>query len=318
MQQILQSLEHLQVRIAVEGVNVVTVSSTDTLTNKTLTSPTLTTPVLGTPSSGTLTNATGLPISGLVASTATALGVGSIELGHATDTTIARVSAGRIAVEGVNVVTVSSTDTLTNKTLTSPTLTTPALGTPASGVLTNATGLPISSGVSGLGTNVATFLATPSSANLRSAVTDETGTGALVFAASPTFTGTVTADDLTLSGDLIVNGTLTTLATTNVSIKDQFITIASGSQSATDGGLVVSKQANGAGFGFGYDTATTRWVLDNDLTVAATGIVADAYVGTVEVSTSAPSAAPVYGGSTSTGHGTMHVKTDTGDIWIYA
>ena len=99
----------------------------ETLTNKTLTSPTLTTPALGTPASGTLTNATGLPISGLVASTSTALGVGSVELGHATDTTISRVSAGVVAVEGVNVVTTSSTDTLTNKTLTSPTITTPTL-----------------------------------------------------------------------------------------------------------------------------------------------------------------------------------------------
>jgi hypothetical protein len=40
--------------------------------------------------------------------------------------------------------------------------------------------------ITGLGTGVATFLATPSSANLISAVTDETGTGALVFATSPT------------------------------------------------------------------------------------------------------------------------------------
>jgi hypothetical protein len=68
----------------------------------------------------------------------------------------------------------------------SPTLVTPALGTPASGTATNLTGLPISTGVSGLGSGVATFLATPSSANLASAVTDETGSGALVFANSPT------------------------------------------------------------------------------------------------------------------------------------
>jgi len=78
---------------------------TETLTNKTLTSPILVTPVLGTPTSATLTNATGLPISGLVNSTSLALGVGSIELGHATDTTISRVSAGVISVEGATVVT---------------------------------------------------------------------------------------------------------------------------------------------------------------------------------------------------------------------
>ena len=128
--------------------------TTDTLTNKTLTSPTLTTPALGTPSSGTLTSCTGLPISGLTASTSAALGVGSIELGHATDTTLARSGAGVVTIEGVNIVTTSSTDTLTNKTLTSPTLTTPALGTPASGVLTNCTGT-----ASGLTAGIATLVA---------------------------------------------------------------------------------------------------------------------------------------------------------------
>ena len=100
--------------------NFVTLTGSETLTNKTLTSPTLTTPALGTPSSGTLTNATGLPVSGIVDSTSEALGLGSIELGHASDTTIARSGAGVVTIEGVEVTTNSATQTLTNKTLTSP------------------------------------------------------------------------------------------------------------------------------------------------------------------------------------------------------
>lgn len=56
----------------------------------------------------------------------------------------------------------------------SPVLINPALGTPASGLLTNATGLPIATGVSGLGTGVATFLATPSATNLNAALTGGT------------------------------------------------------------------------------------------------------------------------------------------------
>jgi len=52
--------------------------------------------------------------------------------------------------------------------------------------VTNTTATPAIGSVTGLGTGVATFLATPSSANLATAVTDETGSGSLVFATSPT------------------------------------------------------------------------------------------------------------------------------------
>lgn len=101
--------------------------------------------------------------------------------------------------------------TFTGKTITGGTLSGVAIGTPTSGVLTSCTGLPISTGVSGLGTGIAAFLATPSSANLIAAITDETGTGALVFNANANLTapniGVAVGTSLTTSGLLKSTGT---------------------------------------------------------------------------------------------------------------
>lgn len=93
------------------------------------------------------------------------------------------------------------------------TLVAPVLGTPASGVATNITGLPISTGVSGLGAGVATFLGTPSSANFFSAVTGESGSGAVLGGTAPTVSEVTTTGGALSVANVGANSCGTTAAT---------------------------------------------------------------------------------------------------------
>lgn len=172
------------------------------------------------------------------------------------------------------------TKQVTNALLfTSPTLVTPALGTPASGVLTNCTGLPVATGVAGLGASVATFLATPSSANLRTALTDETGTGFAVFATSPT----------------LVTPALTSPTLTSPTMTTPVLGVATGTSLSTTGNQTITgtgKQGYATGSGGAVVQATNKstsvtlntpngQITMNAASLAATSIVSFTLVNSV-------------------------------------
>lgn len=195
------------------------------------TSATFITPILGTPTSGNLANCTFPTLNQNTTGSAASLSI-SGQTGLLTFTGLTstnRIKTVRDAADTILELGGSYTPT---GTWTSLTMVTPVLGTPTSGTLTNCT-LPVG-GITGLGTGVATFLAAPSSANLLAAVTDETGTGKLVFASSPVF-GTAGASDSYIFN--IGSSTAQFIIREKIGSTTQgalYLGVASGSESATN------------------------------------------------------------------------------------
>ena len=134
----------------------------------------------------------------------------------------------------------------------------------------------------------------------------------------PTFNDLQVNGSATVEGDLTVKGTTTTIDTTNLLVSDKFALFASGSTVQTDGGIIIQAAPDGSGVALGYSEPNTRWSLQHSLAHDATSFsTVDAFLGTVETGTSAPTLAPTYGGSTS-GEGTIFVDKATADIYIYS
>jgi hypothetical protein len=155
--------------------------------------------------------------------------------------------------------------------------------------------------------------------NTNNYVLTATGGGSINGEANLQFNGTtltVTGNEV-ITGNLTVQGTASFQNTTNLEVADRFILLASGSSTGGDGGFVIQQTTQDVGELFGYENSINRWGFTSSFTANESTFNAAAYVTTTEVSTAAPSIAPIYGGS-SNGYGNIHVNTATGDIYIYS
>jgi len=132
----------------------------------------------------------------------------------------------------------------------------------------------------------ASVLSSPSQGTVRQAlngVNTDVDTG-LQTGDSPTFAGLTISGNVTISGDLQTDGTVTNINTADLNIEDKFILLNSGSSSGNSGIIAQNSATNGEGTALFFDDTANRWSLDyagadaNDDTVTT-----DAYIAAVAI-----------------------------------
>lgn len=254
----------------------------------------------------TLVGSTGITITTTAASDTVTLTAASIPNSALSNSTISGVSLG----SNLNDLTVDDTTVQLNS------------GTTFNGSAArtiSAKTAAISDGGTGLATadQIHTFY-TAGGSNLATALNTDLG-GDFTIGNQSSDTATFSGG-VVVTGNLDVNGTLTTINSTNLAVSDKFIIAASGSSSG-DGGLIIETNGNGSGTAFGYDDSSKRWGLtkEDDTANNATSISPRQFVVSVSGSSASPSGNPSdFGTGTADRIGMMHVNTSNGEIWIYS
>jgi len=242
---------------------VVTLTGSQTLTNKTLTSPTIT----GTGTiAGTFTgNITG-DVTGN-ADTATTLETARTIAGQSFDGS-ANITIGSTDLSNTSdIVLLTSTQTLTNKTLTSPTIT--GTGAIAGTFTGNITGDVTGNADTATVLETARTIAGQSfdgSANITIAATDLSDTDQ-----SLSTTDDVTFNDLTVSGDLIVSGTTTTINTETINLADNTITLNSNEAGTpSENGGIEIERGTSENKTLVWNETSDKWTVGSETFVAGT------------------------------------------------